>query len=118
MNRDSRNRGGAFTVTEKVQDEVRFKASVATHSTGVDPVANPVPDAGVHATATGCCPSVADGVEKLTVVAGPVEGAVIGAGQLRPGGALIGGATTLGSAACGGAGVGAVGVWHPLATTR
>jgi len=90
MNRDSRNRGGAVTVTENVHDDERFNASVATHSTGVDPTANPDPDEGVHDTATGCCPSVTDGVAKLIgVVAAPLDGAVTGAGQLSPGGALV-----------------------------
>ena len=85
-----RKRGGAATVTENVHDDDRFKASVATHCTGVDPTAKSDPDDGVHDTATGDCPSVADGVVKLTgVVAAPVEGAVIGAGHSSPGGPFV-----------------------------
>ena len=90
MKRDNRKRGGAFTVTENVQDDERFSASVATHSTFVEPTANPDPDEGVHATAMGSCPAVADGIGKLIgVVAAPVETDVIGAGQLSAGGALV-----------------------------
>jgi hypothetical protein len=89
MKRDSRKRGGAVTVTANVQDDERFRASVATHSTFVEPTTNPDPDAGVHATAMGSCP-VADGIGKLIgLVAAPVDTVVIGAGQLSPGGAPI-----------------------------
>jgi hypothetical protein len=62
MNRDRRSRGGALTVTEKLHDDDRFSASVATHSTGVDPMANVDPDDGVQETETGCCPSAGVGV--------------------------------------------------------
>ena len=90
MKRESRKRGDAVTVTANEQDDERFRASVATHSTFVEPTANPDPDEGVHATAMGSCPAVGDGVGKLIgVVAAPVDTVVIGAGQLSPGGSLI-----------------------------
>ena len=45
-------RGGAVTVTEKVHEALRLNVSVATHSIGVPPIGNVVPEDGVQATDT------------------------------------------------------------------
>jgi len=56
------SRGGAATATWKLHDAVRFSASVAMHSTLLDPTGNVAPDSGAHATVTGLWPAMADGV--------------------------------------------------------
>jgi hypothetical protein len=53
MKRVRLRRGAGTTVTESTQEAVRFSASVARHSTVVDPVENVDPELGVHAIATG-----------------------------------------------------------------
>jgi len=51
-------RGGGVTVRVNVQDAVRWRASVATHSTLEVPTGNIPPLAGVHAIVTGGAPDV------------------------------------------------------------
>jgi hypothetical protein len=94
-------RGAAVTTTEKLHVAVRFNASVAMHSTPLDPTGNVAPDSGEHATVTGFSPAVVAGASKLTM-AGPDSGAVMETllGQVTAGGSLTrltGGVDALGA---------------------
>jgi hypothetical protein len=55
-NRVTLIRGGAATVTLKVQVSLRFRASVAVQVTTVDPTGKLSEGAGVHCVATGAAP--------------------------------------------------------------
>ncbi|HTH25799.1 MAG TPA: hypothetical protein VL919_11845, partial [Vicinamibacterales bacterium] len=78
-----------MTTTEKLHVAVRFNASVAMHSTPLDPTGNMAPDSGEHETVTGFSPAVVAGASKLTM-AGPDGGAVVETllGQVTAGGSL------------------------------
>ena len=94
----------------KLHVAVRLRASLAVHETEVVPNGNVVPDPGVHDTATGVCPPLADGVVNVTAVPlAEVVLVVTAAGQVRLGGSgvAVGGV--------GGGGVGAVGLLQPIA---
>jgi hypothetical protein len=91
MNRVSVSSGVRFTVTANEHDAVRFKPSVAVHSTDVVPSGNVEPDAGVQDTLTGAWPPPAEGVVNVTAV--PVPEVVVtdtGAGQDNVGDSGVG----------------------------
>jgi hypothetical protein len=76
-------RGGAVTVTRKVHELARCRASVAVHVTVVAPTANVDWLAGVQATCTGDSPPVVVAVPYDTGTDVPVgDATVIGEGQL------------------------------------
>jgi hypothetical protein len=61
MNLVNCSRGGTLTFTENVHMPMRACASVAVQLTGVVPGLKKDPDAGAHATLTGCAPPTAVG---------------------------------------------------------
>src|SRR5688500_9487726 len=82
MNRVAVRSPGRTTVTVKLQEAVRCRASVPMHVTLVAPIGKFEPDAGLHATVTGGAPPEAAGVWNVTVTTVPEgESAVTGEGQ-------------------------------------
>jgi hypothetical protein len=65
------SRGGAVTWTAKPHDARAPRASAAVHVTVVDPIGNAAPEAGAHATVTGCAPPLVCGASNETATGRP-----------------------------------------------
>jgi hypothetical protein len=65
-NRVAEIRGGSVTVTLKLHDASRWRASVAVHMTVVEPLMKVAPLAGVQAVVTGWAPPTTIGAAYVT----------------------------------------------------
>jgi hypothetical protein len=92
-----------LTVTVRLQDEVRCRASVAVQVTVVEPIAKTVPLAGVHAMFKGDWPPTTLGVPYTTGI-GLASGDVTAS---EAGHVIVGGSTGVG------VGIGGVSLLHP-----
>jgi hypothetical protein len=77
-------RGGAVTVTLKLQDAVCRLTSTALHVTPVDPIGKLTPLGGMHVVVIGAVPPAAIGGAYVTGTGCPVgDGSVCAAGHIR-----------------------------------